>query len=237
MGFLKRVGGFIGFMLFLTPCIIAGIYAGKFNTASTLAGWGVGIGVAAVEVALILFVAGLAEKNKRQENLKLALGLLIVGVLPAGYWIGMPLMAVRPFKAHLPEYLAAASAAGQQLTETPDVAPLKGKLIPVDVKSKAIDPVFFDLVSDLRPGKPEEIGTIAALWWEEEQIGTYGGKGGAYQEHCTVMVLDKTTGTLLASKSFTGSMPPSKSQNGASQTGDKPYREIREFLNGLPHHS
>ena len=232
MEFLKRVGGTIGFLLFLAPCVIAGIYAGKFNTSSKLAGWGVGIGVALVEGAILLL---LANAKSRQNWLPPALA-IVLGLLPAYYWIARPKMALGPFNDHLQEYLATATANGPEHYPTPADRTLTGKLVAVDMKSKTIDPVFFDLSNDLRPNKPEEIGAIAALWWEEQQIGTYGGKGGAYQEHCTVMVLDKATGTLLAEKSFIGSMPPSTSKNGVSQTGDKPYGEIREYLNGLAHH-
>lgn len=231
MEFLKRVGGMIGFMLFLTPCIIAGIYAGKFNTSSTLAGWGVGIGVAVIEGTLIM----LAANAKIRQNWFVPALAIIIGLMPAYYWIVRPKMALGPFNDHLQEYLTTATANDPEHYPTPADHPLTGKLVAVDMKSKTIDPVFFDLSKDLRPNKPEEIGTIAALWWEERQIGTYGGKGGAYQEHCTVMVLDKATGSLLAEKSFIGSMPPSTSKNGASQTGDKPYGEIREYLNGLAH--
>jgi hypothetical protein len=231
MGFLRRLAGIIGFILFLTPCVIVGIYAGKLNTANTLAGWGVGIGVAVIEGAIILFLAA----KKTQQNLFLAIAAILLGALPSYYWIERPLSVLKPFRAHLTEYLKTASNSDPQQFQEAQVAPVKGKMIPVDVKSKDFDPVFFDLSKDLRPQNPDEIGAVAALWWEERQVGTYGGKGGAYQEHCTVLVLDKATGTLLASKSFIGSMPPSKSQNGASQTGDKPYLEIREFLNGLPH--
>ena len=230
MEFLKRMGGVIGFILFLTPCTIAGIYAGKLNTASTLAGWGVGIGVAIIEGAIIMLIAN----KKNQQNLMLAVGVVLVGALPSYYWIAMPLSALKPYKAHLAEYLTAASVANPEQVETSNYLPVKGKLIPVDVKAKNIDPVFFDLSNDFQPKNPEEIGAIAALWWEERRIGSYGGRGGAYQEHCTVMILDKLSGTLLAEKSFVGSNPPSTSQNGASQTGDKPYKEIREFLNSLP---
>jgi uncharacterized membrane protein (UPF0136 family) len=231
MEFLKRVGGIIGFILFLTPCVIAGIYAGKFNTASTLAGWGVGIGVAVIEGAILML---LASKKTRQSWFP-AVAVMLIGALPAYYWIARPKMALNPFNEHLQEYLATASARNPEQEPMPADRPLTGKLVSVDMKHKTIDPVFFDLSGDLRPKNPQEIGAIAALWWEERQIGTYGGKGGAYQEHCTVMVVDKSTGTLLAEKSFIGSMPPSTSKNGASQTGDKPYGEIREYLNGLAH--
>src|SRR5579872_1914846 len=101
MGFLKRLAGVVGFILFLTPCMIAGIYAGKLNTASTLAAWGVGIGVAIIEVAILFLLA----QKKTQQNLILAVAMVAAGALPSYYWIGMPLMAINPFKAHLTEYL------------------------------------------------------------------------------------------------------------------------------------
>ncbi len=231
MEFLKRIAGFVGLIIFLTPCIIAGIYAGRLNTASTLAGWGVGIGVAIIEGAIIVF----AGHEKSQKNMMTAVGVVLLGALPSFYWIGAPLTALKPFKDHLPEYLTRASAANPDQEGAGAYQPIKGKLIPLDMKAKNIDPVFFDLSADFRPKNPDEIGAIAALWWEERRIGNYGGKGGAYQEHCTIMILDKNTGTVLASRSFAGPMPPSTSRNGASQTGDKPYKEITEFLNSLPH--
>ena len=234
MAFLKRfkrLASLAGLLLFLNLCIIAGVYAARLNTASTLAGWGVGLGVALIEISLIVLLGS----KKTQQNLLLAAAMVIAGASPAYYWIAMPHLALKPFKAHLSEYLITASSIQPQYELDSVSQPITGKLMPVDIAAKTIDPVFFDLSSDLRPKNPDEIGAIAAMWWTEEQIGTYGGKGGAYEEHCTVMVLDKATGTLLSHRSFTGSRPPSKSTNGASQTGDKPYKEIREYLNGLPH--
>jgi hypothetical protein len=231
MGALKRIGGAIGFIIFLVPCILVAIYAQKLNTATTLVGWTVGIGVAVVEGAIIMFLAN----AKTQKNMFLAIGAILIGAMPAYYWIARPIQALKPFNAHIAEYLTTASS------NTPDQGSgfsgqaIHGKLLPVNMKDKTVDPVFFDLSPELKPSKPEEVGAIAALFWEEERIGTYGGKGGAYQEHCMVKVLDKATGTLLAEESFTGSMPPSSSKNGVSQTGDKPYKEIQTYLNGLPH--
>jgi hypothetical protein len=231
---MKRVAGFFGVILFATPCIIVGVIAGERNTASSLAGWGCGLGVALVEGALLTLVASLVEKKPRKDLLVIVAA-IVVGALPSGYWLGLPWMATRPYVPHLAEYLEVAATA----TPNEDV-PLagqlvKGKIIPVNMKKKTIDPVLFDLSSDFRPKNPEEIGAIAALWWEDVRIGTYGGSGGAYREECTVMVWDKTTRTLLSEKSFRGSEPPSTSRNGATQYGDKPYKEIRDYLNGLAH--
>jgi hypothetical protein len=232
MGALKRIGGYLGFLLVLAPCIVAGIYAGKLNTSSTLAGWGVGIGVLVVEMSIFVLLAGIKGKKDFRWGL---LG-LVVGAIPAGIWIGGPLMTLRPFTAHLPEYMAVASSDNPEAA-TRDGESLKGKLIPVDMKSKTIDPVLTDLSKELRPGSPEEVGTVAALWWNEHRVGHYGSSGGgAYRWECRIMVWDKASGTLLrVSRNFIGSEPPSSSNHGASQSGDKPYKEISAYLNSLGH--
>jgi hypothetical protein len=105
------------------------------------------------------------------------------------------------------------------------------------MKNNKIDPVLADLSKELKPNRPEDVGSVAALWWDEHRIGHYGGSGGgAYRWECRIMVWDKASGALLrVSRNFVGSEPPSTSRNGASQSGDKPYKEISEYLNGLSH--
>ncbi|HEV2961978.1 MAG TPA: hypothetical protein VG649_09160 [Candidatus Angelobacter sp.] len=232
MGALKRVGGFLAFLLVLTPCIIGGIYAGNLNTSSTLAGWAVGIGVFIIEMSLLVMVANIKEK----KHLGWGFIGLLVGIVPAGIWIGGPLMTIRPFQVHLADYLAIASS-NHPDAEANESQPVKGKMIPVDMKTKTIDPVLTDLSKDLRPARPEDVGTVAALWWDEHRIGHYGASGGgAYRWECRIMVWDKASGALLrVSRNFVGSDPPSSSNHGASQSGDKPYKEISEYLNGLGH--
>jgi len=232
MGALKRVGGFFGFLLVLAPCVFAAMYAGRLNTSSSLAGWAVGIGVFVIEISLLVMLGSIKEKKNFRWG---AVG-LIVGALPAGIWIGGPLMTFRPFQAHLSEYMAVASSENPGAS-TSDSQPLKGKLIPVDMKTKTIDPVLTDLSKELRPSHPEDVGTVAALWWQEHRIGHYGSSGGgAYRWECRIIVWDKATGGLLrVSRNFIGSEPPGTSNHGATQSGDKPYKEITEYLNSLAH--
>ncbi len=237
MSLLKRIGGFLGFLLFLTPCILAGIYTGNFST-SKLVAWVVGIGIAVVEIGLLVFLASLVDKKK--EHIAWAALAVVLGLAPMAYWVGWPIYVLKPFQERVPAYLSLSSQAAQsQSVDLPAVAgdaPIKGKLIPIDVKKKKVDPLFFDLSDELRPKRPEDIGTLALLLCEENQIGRYGGAGGgAYQWECRVQVADGGTGAVLSEKSFTGSMPPSTSNNGATQSGDKPYKQIGEYLNGLPH--
>ncbi len=163
------------------------------------------------------------------------LALFVVGALPFGYWVGLPWKATRPFEAHLSEYIDIAATAAPE-EDVPLAGQLvRGRILPVNMEKRAIDPVFFDLSSDSRPKDPEEVGAIAALWWKEVKLGTYGGMGSAYREDCTVMVWDKATRNLLAQKWILGSDPPSSSINGMGHHGEKPYKEIRDYLNRLAH--
>lgn len=119
----------------------------------------------------------------------------------------------------------------------PSNLPVSGKIMTVNINRHAIDPVLLDLSSDFRPANPDEVGAIAALWWWEVQVGHYGSDtdAGAFREHCTVMVWDRKTKSLLAQQSFVGGQPPSTSSYGMRQEGSKPYAEITRFLNTLPH--
>lgn len=122
----------------------------------------------------------------------------------------------------------------------PSNLPVQGKIMPVDVTKQIIDPVFLNLSSDLRPSRPEEVGAIAALWWWEMRVGRYGSGGdsdthGAFQQHCIVMVWDKSTKSLLAKQHFVGGRPPKTSMYGNRESGSRPYAEISDFLNHLPH--
>ncbi|HEV2990266.1 MAG TPA: hypothetical protein VG759_17610 [Candidatus Angelobacter sp.] len=229
---MKRLGGYLAFLLMLTPCVIGGIYAGKLNTSSTLAGWAVGIGIFIIEISLIALLASMKDKKYLLWSI---MGIL-AGALPAGIWIGGPLVKVRPFQVHLADYLAVASSNHADAPSN-ESQPIKGKLIPIDMKDKKIDPVLTDLSKDLKPDHPEDVGSVAALWWDEHRIGHYGASGGgAYRWECRIMVWDKASGALLrVSRNFVGSEPPSTSKNGVSQSGDKPYKEITEYLNGLSH--
>lgn len=235
---MKSVAQVVGVILFWAPPIYFGVYAGETNPTSWIGKWGVGLfvglGLLAVEGALLAIFEAIAKK-KNKKDVPLILAIILVGALPFGYWIGLPWMATRPFDAHMAEYIDIASTQSLEQDVQSAGQPVNGRILPVNMEEKRIDPVFFELSRDLRPNNPDEVGAIAALWWTEVEVGTYGGMGSAYREDCTVMVWDKTTRNLLSQKWIMGPEPPSSSINGAGHHGDKPYNEVRDYLNGLTH--
>src|SRR5579872_962545 len=214
-----RLGGRLLFFLVLVICIVVGMYAHDLNAESTLAGWGTGIGVVVMLGSILAFTVNAENKAA------IGFGLLVAGAVPLCIWIVRPLMIMSGYKDHIAEYTAIASANPDPFGAPLD-APIKGKIVPVDMDKKKIDSLFMALPPDLRPSSPGEVGTVAALWWDQHQVGTYGGRGSAYQWRCTVVLWDKAAKTPLAEARFVGSDPPSSSSNGASQSGSKPYKDI-----------
>ena len=227
MSRLVGLGGRLLFLAVLVTCILVGIYAADLNAESALAGWCVGIGVVIILVSIVVFT------GRAENKAAIGFGLLILGVAPMGWWIVRPLIVMGAYKDHVAEYMAIASANADPFGKTTE-ASIKGKIVPVNMSKKKIDSLLMALPEDLRPSSPGEVGTIAALWWEERRVGSYGaGGGGAYKWECTVVLWDKSAKTPLAEASFEGSEPPSTSRNGATQTGSKPYKEIAEYLKTL----
>ena len=205
------------------------MFASGLNAESSLAGWGAGLGVVAVLGAIVVFAGNNANKAA------IGFGLLVLGLAPQYFWIARPMMVMGPYKEHLAEYMAIASlsqdpedlAKNVQINGSMHV----GKIVPIDMSKKSVDSLLMALPDDVRPGKPEEVGTIAALWWDEHLIGHYGTKGSAYQWRCTLVLWDKATKTPIAEEHFVGSEPPSEA-NG-TRTGSKPYGELVEYLKKL----
>lgn len=226
MGKFSGIGGRLLLILVVALCMGAGMYAQYLNAESKIAGWAVGIGAALILASTVVFAGSMEQKALKGS------ALIALGVLPMGLWIARPLMVMGAYQPHLAEYMAVASINPDPFGASME-ANIKGKLVPVDMSKKKIDPLMMALPERVRPSNPGEVGTIAALWWHDRQIGTYGGKGGAYQWECTLVLWDKAAKTPLAEERFQGGEPPSTSRDGASQWGSKPYDEIAAYLEKL----
>ena len=85
---------------------------------------------------------------------------------------------------------------------------LVGKVLPVNVADHSPDHLYFDIPDGLRASRPEEVGTVVLLLWGKEQVGTYEGGGGAYQQTCDVVLVNHKTKKTMHSQRFLGSFPP-----------------------------
>lgn len=132
-----------------------------------------------------------------------------------------------PFGPYLQEYLATPG-------QTQQGAYIRGKVVTVDTFNKKIDPLYFDLPADLRASTPAEVGTIVWMHRQASQVGYYTKGGGAHQWRCDLKVIDRTTSTLLAEKTFWGSDPPRSKTDSGDAYGSFPSGEIIGYLSGLP---
>jgi len=111
---------------------------------------------------------------------------------------------------------------------------LSGKVVILDKKNGTVDPMFRSLKSDLRANTIDEVKTIIWLEWGEELVGRYTSGGGAYVYNCAVTVIDRQSATLLETRHFRGSQPPSSKQGYGSAYGSKPDDDIVAYIESLP---
>jgi hypothetical protein len=118
---------------------------------------------------------------------------------------------------------------------------VSGKMVVVDVKQRAVDPLHFKLPKELRAYSPDDVGSIVQLHWERVQMGHYVTRlngvevpvNAAYRWDCRAEVYDKASGALLTTKHFSGRDPPEMKHNDQVE-GLRPDDEIIEYLRGLP---
>jgi hypothetical protein len=173
------------------------------------------------------------QPQQQQRNALIAwIVILAIGVCVGGFFGFQAIVranAVAPFNKDLASYLVLNNAG-----RSAGAAKVKGKMITVDINSKAIDHLYFDLPEELRASKPEEVATVVLLSWGKNKVGTYDGGSGAYQQTCQVKVVDKATNTEIASNFFLGDEPPQQKMSNASGTGAKPSKALLYFLKTLP---
>jgi len=134
---------------------------------------------------------------------------------------------LKPFQPKVDEYLARPVAS----RESP-AARHKGKIIPVNVKEKEIDSLYWDLPEELRAATPDDVATIVWLEWGEVQVSTYGSTNKpALVQTCNVTIIDRADKAILLRHSFRGSDPPkSIKSRDSSGRGDKPTQAVVEYL-------
>jgi hypothetical protein len=163
----------------------------------------------------------------------LVIGLGIGGFFLFRYWIRQADLGA--FNAKIKEYIGSGAGAFPGGPGQGQVGSIKGKkVLPVDVKAKEVDWVYYDLPDPLRPNRPEEVGAVALLHWGEEVVGKYGASGGnASRQTCHIVVVNHPTRTVVSQATVRGSEPPSSSRGGRSQSGSKPTAEVVNFLRSL----
>ena len=109
-----------------------------------------------------------------------------------------------------------------------------GKFVVIDREQKQIDSVHYELSSDIRASSPDEVGAVVWVYWDELVTGFYTDGGRGYQYVGTATIIDFATSTTVVSeKKFYGSAPPSVVDRGSVGYGDKPAKEISDYLESI----
>jgi hypothetical protein len=129
---------------------------------------------------------------------------------------GVNVRPVSQFDAHLSAYLAAP----EKPLQAGRKAPLKGKVVPINLDSKRVDSLYGQLPDELRAAGPEEVGAV--LWL------TYGTDKATGRQTCRVQVIDLANREMIAESTIYGERP-----RHPSDPAPYPHREIVGWLYGL----
>lgn len=144
------------------------------------------------------------------------------------------------FRSEMTSYLA--------LRDSPPIeggAYIKGKLVTIDLKEKAVDYwTYSKLPSEIKALTPNEVGTIVFIDWGWKKVGDYQLKdtgetvGEAKQSLATVSIIDNETKEKVLTKVFIGQEPIAGRQVKENESADfasaRPTFDIIDFLKNLP---
>jgi hypothetical protein len=122
----------------------------------------------------------------------------------------------------------------KSLNSTGQVSPVK-KYVVVDMATRDLDRLHYDLTHSIRAERPEEVTTIVQIRRQATAVGRYEGGGLATQWTFELAVFDKTTKREIARRTFQGAAPPSsfRGRPGSSKSGDMPIKDVHDFLEGM----
>ena len=182
--------------------------------------------VAGVILMLIFVGVMLALRKRKLRFWQYALlgGGVIVLLLAfaVGYYLYRE-SVLAPFKPYLSEYLSfSATQQGEPY--------IRGKVITVDTRRKAVDHLYFDLPQELRATQPEEVGTV--VWVECTSVTTVvrrtgGSTNNTVDYRCEVTVIDKAASAIVGQKRF-------EDTSGEQGYEEVLYGPIASYLAGLP---
>ena len=179
------------------------------------------------------FTRTLTFERKKTITLVVA-GILSVGAVVGIYFGWQARQAARqaPFMAHMDEYLA------QPTGKLNDAIGgyVRGKVITINVDTKAIDDLYLSLNSKYQPNSPEDVGTVVWLKYGEHDVAALTNGGKTYAVTCDVTVIDLAQSVIVAEKQFTGDDPivADHAPEGQNFVGPKPDEQVDQFISGLP---
>jgi hypothetical protein len=154
--------------------------------------------------------------------------IVVIGVSGVGYFLVRHFDQSRftaPFQPVLPEYLAM-----RPEDKEPSGGVCKGGIITINVASKQIDDLYFDLPDAFKARDPESVKTVVFLSWRKEEAGLYDNGRLAYKYFCMVEMVDRETKELLQRGTFGGLAPPNRLKRLESGEGTKPTVQVIAFL-------
>ena len=174
-------------------------------------------------------LTGFSRKLGKNRRAVLILSLLVAAAIGAAarVWYREALFA--EYESWLQQSMPASVSTSEQVPYR------QGRLLPVDPVSKRVDRALFDELPDaLRPGSPDQIGTLVFVR-RKTYTRTYANGAPAVTHACTVELAILASGEIFAKREFQGSPPPEEilENDRGGTSGSYPDEEVVRYLTRL----
>jgi Concanavalin A-like lectin/glucanases superfamily len=227
------IGSAVSVLLFGLALLLA---EGRYHVPFVLLGVMTG-------VLLVLWVVILGMTAKDVSQSTVAFSLVITAAFFLGGWGLTSAMAQSNrtrylessgLQARLSEYVSA----GQTMTH--ENAAYRGKVVFLEKENRPdyrFQDLHFGLPEDLWPHSDDEVGTVVLMDRDRKVVGQYTDHYLGYQWVITVQFIDYRRKVCFHSRVFTGSMPPEYKTSSDTAEGNRPDREVKEWLSQIPRES
>lgn len=103
-------------------------------------------------------------------------------------------------------------------------------VLPIDLKTKAIDRMYFRLKDSYQPKSAADVSSVVAFECSDRLVGSYSDGAAGYQKSCDIYVIEVSSHTWNYVGKFTGSEPPNSKKGGGSKTGSHPVKDYLKRL-------
>jgi len=110
-------------------------------------------------------------------------------------------------------------------TDSNSIPRLAPGVLPVDLKTRAVDRMYFRLKDGYKPKSAADVSSVVGFKCSDEVVGSYSDGASGYQKSCDIYVIEVSNHTWSYVGNFTGTEPPNSKKGSGSRTGSHPAKD------------
>ena len=98
-------------------------------------------------------------------------------------------------------------------------------VLPIDLDSREVDPIYFSLIDTYKPESVSDVTTVVGFRCRNRTVGSYTDGASAYQKNCDIYLIQTSDHSWSHVGNFTGSEPPRTKKGSGSKSGSHPVKD------------